>query len=137
MFEKIIFRHFQILCTLFVTSMFVISVNLLRCFTFRLFDESLRWLMANGRLGEAEKVVRKAAKMNKLSFDQVIGIVKAKMREMEALDKENGVILVASDSDAVTETYIPKNTEVKKYSMIDILRDRLILINSIVIWFVW
>lgn len=93
--------------------------------------------MANGRLGEAEKVVRKAAKMNKLSFDQVIGIVKAKMREMEALDKENGVILVASDSDAVTETYIPKNTEVKKYSMIDILRDRLILINSIVIWFVW
>uniref|UniRef100_K1QR91 Solute carrier family 22 member 6-A n=1 Tax=Magallana gigas TaxID=29159 RepID=K1QR91_MAGGI len=65
-----------------------------------LFDESLRWLMANGRLGEAEKVVRKAAKMNKLSFDQVIGIVKAKMREMEALDKENGVILVASDSDA-------------------------------------
>eukprot|EP00105_Crassostrea_gigas_P024428 XP_011444664.1 PREDICTED: organic cation transporter protein isoform X1 [Crassostrea gigas] len=102
-----------------------------------LFDESLRWLMANGRLGEAEKVVRKAAKMNKLSFDQVIGIVKAKMREMEALDKENGVILVASDSDAVTETYIPKNTEVKKYSMIDILRDRLILINSIVIWFVW
>lgn len=93
--------------------------------------------MANGRLGEAEKVVRKAAKMNKLSFDQVIGIVKAKMREMEALDKENGVILVASDSDAVIETYIPKNTEVKKYSMIDILRDRLILINSIVIWFVW
>lgn len=93
--------------------------------------------MANGRLGEAEKVVRKAAKINKLSFDQVIGIVKAKMREMEALDKENGVILVASDSDAVIETYIPKNTEVKKYSMIDILRDRLILINSIVIWFVW
>ncbi|XP_052696620.1 solute carrier family 22 member 21-like isoform X3 [Crassostrea angulata] len=102
-----------------------------------LFDESLRWLMANGRLGEAEKVVRKAAKMNKMSFDQVIGIVKAKMREMEALDKENGAILVASDSDAVIETYIPKNTEVKKYSMIDILRDRLILINSIVIWFVW
>lgn len=28
--------------------------------------------MANGRLDEAEKVVRKAAKMNKLSFDKVI-----------------------------------------------------------------
>nr|XP_034326870.1 solute carrier family 22 member 5-like [Crassostrea gigas] len=93
--------------------------------------------MANGRLDEAEKVVRRAAKMNKTSFKQVINIVKTKMREMEALDKENGAIMVASDSDAVIETYIPINTEVRKYSMIDILRDRLILINSAILWFVW
>eukprot|EP00105_Crassostrea_gigas_P043664 XP_019927812.1 PREDICTED: organic cation transporter protein-like [Crassostrea gigas] len=102
-----------------------------------LFDESLRWLMANGRLDEAEKVVRKASKMNKMSFDKVISIVKAKMTEMEALDKKTGPILVASEPDAVIKNYIPKNTEVKKYSMIDILRDRLILVNSTIIWFVW
>lgn len=59
------------------------------------------------------------------------------MREIEALDKENGAIMVASDSDAVIQTYIPKNTEVRKYSMIDILRDRLILNNSAILWFVW
>lgn len=93
--------------------------------------------MANGRLDEAEKVVRKASKMNKMSFDKVISIVKAKMTEMEALDKKTGPILVASEPDAVIKNYIPKNTEVKKYSMIDILRDRLILVNSTIIWFVW
>lgn len=54
---------------------------------FRLFDESLRWLMANGRLDEAEKVVRKAAKMNKMSFDKVIMTVKATMAKIEVIRK--------------------------------------------------
>lgn len=93
--------------------------------------------MANGRLDEAERVVRRAAKMNKMSFDKVISIVKAKMAEMEVLNKENGPVQVASNPDVLIETYIPKNTEVKKYSMADILRDRLIFINSAIIWFLW
>ena len=106
---------------------------------FRLFDESLRWLMANGRLDEAEKVVRKAAKMNKqLSFESVISKVKAKMEELESL-KEDKVVVdkISTNPDITIVAYNPKNTEVKKYSMTDILRDRLILTNSVIIWFLW
>ncbi|XP_078313670.1 organic cation transporter protein-like isoform X2 [Crassostrea virginica] len=103
-----------------------------------LFDESLRWLMANGRLDEAEKVVRKAAKMNKLSFESVISNVKAKMEELESL-KEDKVVVdkISTNPDITIVAYNPKNTEVKKYSMTDILRDRLILTNSVIIWFLW
>lgn len=43
--------------------------------------------MANGRLDEAEKVVRKAAKMNKMSFDKVIMTVKATMAKIEVIRK--------------------------------------------------
>ena len=105
---------------------------------FRLFDESLRWLMANGRLDDAEEVVRKAAKMNKLSFDSVISKVKAKMEELESLKGGKSVTeMVSTNPDIAIVTYNPQNTEVKKYSMTDILRDRLILINSVIIWFLW
>lgn len=93
--------------------------------------------MANGRLDEAEKVVRKAAKMNKMSFDKVIMTVKAKMAEIEVLEKENGPAKAVSHTNGVIVTYYSKNTEVKKFSMIDISKDRLILINSAIIWFIW
>jgi predicted ribosome quality control (RQC) complex YloA/Tae2 family protein len=104
----------------------------------RLFDESLRWLMANGRLEEAEKVVRKAAKMNKKKFDDVISDVKKKMAELERLEgrQEKADILYAQQ-DVVIVGYSPRNTEVKKYSMLTILKDRLILTNSVIIWFIW
>ena len=94
--------------------------------------------MANGRLDEAEKVVRKAAKMNKLSFESVISNVKAKMEELESL-KEDKVVVdkISTNPDITIVAYNPKNTEVKKYSMTDILRDRLILTNSVIIWFLW
>jgi hypothetical protein len=101
----------------------------------RLFDESLRWLMANGRLEEAEKVVRKAAKMNKKKFDDVISDVRKKMAELERLEgrqEKAEMSYVQPDVD-----YSPRNTEVKKYSMLTILKDRLILTNSVIIWFIW
>lgn len=43
--------------------------------------------MANGRLDEAKKVVRKAAKMNKMSFDKAIMTVKATMAKIEVIRK--------------------------------------------------
>ncbi|XP_048734855.2 organic cation transporter protein-like isoform X2 [Ostrea edulis] len=103
-----------------------------------LFDESLRWLMANGRLEEAEKVLRKAAEMNKKTFDNIIGDVKKKMAELETLDGglEKTEILF-TEPDVVIVAYNPRNTDVIKYSMLTILKDRMILLNSVIIWFIW
>nr|XP_022330335.1 solute carrier family 22 member 5-like [Crassostrea virginica] len=58
--------------------------------------------MANGRLDEAEKVVRKAAKMNKLSFESVISKVKAKMEELESLKEDKVVVDKISTNPDIT-----------------------------------
>uniref|UniRef100_A0A8W8KJP2 Uncharacterized protein n=1 Tax=Magallana gigas TaxID=29159 RepID=A0A8W8KJP2_MAGGI len=71
-------RHLQIILAL---------LSVYSLVDYWLFDESLRWLMANGRLDEAEKVVRKASKMNKMSFDKVIMTVKATMAKIEVIRK--------------------------------------------------
>ncbi|XP_061192875.1 organic cation transporter protein-like [Saccostrea echinata] len=103
-----------------------------------LFDESLRWLMANGHLEEAEKVVRKAAKMNKKDFDKVISEAKAKTIELENLNGgKKEIEKVSTDPEVLIETYNPRNTEVKKYGMFAILKDRVVLINSGIIWLTW
>ncbi|XP_048734857.2 organic cation transporter protein-like [Ostrea edulis] len=103
-----------------------------------LFDESLRWLMANGRLEEAERVVRKAAKMNKKTFDTVISDVKKKMAALETLDGgQEKTEIPFTEPDVVIVAYNPRNTDVKKYSMLTILKDRMVLTNSVIIWFIW
>ena len=53
--------------------------------------------------------------------------------------KEDKVVVdkISTNPDITIVAYNPKNTEVKKYSMTDILRDRLILTNSVIIWFLW
>jgi hypothetical protein len=94
--------------------------------------------MANGRLDEAEKVVRKAAKMNKKKFDDVISDVKKKMTELERLEgRQEKAETSHTQPDVVIVDYSPRNTEVKKYSMLTILKDRMILTNSVIIWFIW
>ena len=38
-------------------------------------DESLRWLLANGKNKEAEKVIRRMARVNKRNGDKIVEVL--------------------------------------------------------------
>ena len=116
--------------------------------------------MANGKLKEAERVVRKAAKLNKLSFDDVIKTVREKMEQGIPMNNENVKVircieLNEKDKEVIIREEMENGTatenrveliqtignvyqyKVKNYSMLTILKEKRILFNSVVIWICW
>ncbi|XP_060085901.1 organic cation transporter protein-like [Ylistrum balloti] len=129
-------------------------------------DESVRWLLANGKQKDAERVVRKAAKLNGKNFDDVIKAATVKSpKEMTALipgenhvshDKKNDIpiLLNGAEPDVIKEvgigTGLNEDVEIshggeradfaapiKRYNVITIFRHKVILFNSLILWYTW
>lgn len=164
-------------------------------------EESVRWVVANGKSKEAERIIRKAARWNKVSYEEVIE--KARFRGdnlpddgKPPVDLENKLGDIYLDTTMPTRSLVsitiqaieeePKpdeneekqdekeekqnnkedkqnndkeekqnsdkeekqnssesvkendlGVEVKRYTFFTILRNRKILINSIILWYIW
>ena len=97
-------------------------------------DESVRWLFANGRDEEAHKIIKKVARINKKNYSDVILRAENKVIELEALAKAKGR---QGNSTLKNEPEVISSSDVRRYTALTILKDRRILINSIITWFVW
>lgn len=98
----------------------------------RVQDESLRWLVANGKTEAADKVIRKVARWNKINYDDLKNIVDKRMASTETQNTQK-----ADDKKTITENTQEGKLAVEKYSIITILKNRRILITSLIMWFTW
>lgn len=98
---------------------------------FRVQDESLRWLVANGKKEAADKVIHKVARWNKINYDDLKIIVDKRMASTE----QN--TLKADKNGTTTENTPQEKLAVEKYSIVTILKHRRILITSLIMWFTW
>ena len=57
-------------------------------FYLRLIDESLRWLIANGKIDRAKAILKKACKTNKKDYNTIF--VKSGLRDLELRYNRNG-----------------------------------------------
>ncbi|XP_021368562.1 solute carrier family 22 member 8-like [Mizuhopecten yessoensis] len=129
-------------------------------------DESVRWLLANGKIKQAERNIRKAAKMNGKDFDEVIKAATIRdSKEMEVLVPVNNTLPSKKEDDIYTnqngaehigtndsskEDDITDDVElnhrekptgvtatVKRYNITTIFRHKIILFNSLILWYMW
>ncbi|CAG2215371.1 OCTN [Mytilus edulis] len=93
-------------------------------------DESLRWLVANGKRDQTEKVLKKACRMNNVSYESVTeNVLLSKEINIIALEethelnpgKENGL----------------KKEKVERYTVFTLLKHKRILLGSVVLWIAW
>ncbi|GFN92048.1 solute carrier family 22 member 16 [Plakobranchus ocellatus] len=90
-------------------------------------DESLRWLIANGKMKQAQKVIRRIARMNKRSETTILQQIQEKL----VLRKENG----AEDSERPHKLVGQESCQ--RLSLLDVLKVKRLLFNSVCLWFCW
>ncbi|KAL4237193.1 hypothetical protein ACF0H5_005573 [Mactra antiquata] len=112
-----------------------------------LIDESLRWLIANGKVKEAKRIIQKACRLNKKEYNEVAAISGFQSYEMHYLSGkkkeiryENGTEMVTDDQPLTSDTTSPSNqynAATKQYSVVDLVKSRRLFIASLIMWFAW
>ncbi|KAK3094450.1 hypothetical protein FSP39_001873 [Pinctada imbricata] len=106
-------------------------------------DESLRWLVANKRYKEAANNIRKAAKWNKKDAEKILPLLYTKNQESDPLneaDKEDNAYTKVKTKPNFSEVHSKegmKQDSSNRYTMMDILRNKILLRNSIILWYTW
>ncbi|XP_071168354.1 solute carrier family 22 member 6-A-like [Mytilus edulis] len=103
-------------------------------------DESLRWLLANGKTDEAMKIIRKAASWNNQSFESVMESVEKKNllvpKDLNIDPPENQEKIIKLESCVSNGTPELDHT-VHRYSIYTVLKHKRILITSLLLWVIW
>ncbi|KAK3094984.1 hypothetical protein FSP39_008740 [Pinctada imbricata] len=120
-------------------------------FGYWILDESLRWLIANQRTEEAIKIIRKAARWNGRDPMEALKILDNKNDEKSELSKntidetpddhlscsqtlsqEISINKMDEDNESSKKTLRPP-----RYSFFDILKNKILLRNSIILCYTW
>lgn len=91
-------------------------------------DESLRWLIVNGKTKEVDRILLKVSRWNKIDYRELKANLKKKMNvsSKEKPDYEESLL----DSSN-------KLTIVEKYSFLTILQNKSVLLISLLVYFAW
>ncbi|KAL5003988.1 hypothetical protein ScPMuIL_017444 [Solemya velum] len=119
-------------------------------------DESLRWLVANGKTKEAARVVKKACRWNKVEYESLLDelnldenlLVKVSSGSISGLNDNPSTVGTNHTHDSVhpnidqspngTIEEKPKiDIKVRKYTILDILKSKRLFLNSCILWYAW
>lgn len=101
----------------------------------------------NGKTKEAEQILRRAAKWNKVNFDDVISTDAVHANSLDTISRElEGTEMSkqhiqevghVENSGSVKSHRDDNGFTVERYSVITIFRNKYILKNSVIMWFTW
>ncbi|XP_053379646.1 organic cation transporter protein-like [Mercenaria mercenaria] len=108
-----------------------------------LIDESLRWLIANGRIKEAKEIIHRACKRNNKNYDDIVsvsGFREFELRYETKVDVSKSAIAtpltdVKQEKDDKSEE--KKGLSVKQYTVIDLVKSKRLFISSLIMWLAW
>lgn len=102
--------------------------SLLSLIQYWVHDESLKWLIANGKTKEVNRILRKVSKWNKLDYGELVANVRQKMNVSNMEKPFHTELLLRNNKTAFS---------VEKYSILTILQNKSLLWITILMCFVW
>ncbi|XP_033730386.1 solute carrier family 22 member 6-A-like, partial [Pecten maximus] len=106
-------------------------------FGYWIYNESVRWLLANGKTEEAKKILRKAAKMNNVDEKQIMDIVdkviavELNAKEGDDIDEKTNMMPEEPINDKRTKNKLPK------YTIFTLFKKRRIAMVTTIMIIVW
>ena len=108
----------------------------------RLIDESVRWLLMNGRTEEAERILKKAARWNGKKFTNIEDLYKEAHRLQNTENGKDDICMVeTTDHETKTvagsEDVSKSHATSEKYTIVDILKNPELRIDTFILWYAW
>lgn len=103
----------------------------------RFTDESLRWLVANGRVKEAERILRKAAALNGADIKKVLHVFRSKALQHVSRRTTAAELKPMNQVDQVDQAGPTTSEDTSKYSVLDFVRHRSVLLCTAINGFAW
>jgi len=127
---------FQVAVYCFVTRL--TYCNLSEHLSPRLLPESVEWLCANNRIAEAERIIRNAAKLNNITMpDKILaGSGTGDGDKADDPDRKKGNALMEKLRNLRKKKEKKKEGDAR-YTVIDIFRNRRLVINTLCMSFCW
>jgi hypothetical protein len=111
-------------------------------------DESLRWVLANGKVDKAKAIIKTACSLNNKNYEQLIAKVGlghlentstiADVTEVEEMLNGNdiGVVDELKEANGTIEK-TDMTIQTKNYTFVDIAKNLPVLKVSLIIWYIW
>ena len=108
-------------------------------------DESLRWVIANGRKEEAKRIIKNACSWNKKDYDIVIekvglGDSKEPGKAGEELQDMKPLLKTVNGNDTThgnAENGLEVGSKERKYPILQIWKNKHIRRVSLILWYTW
>lgn len=95
------------------------------------------WLCANNRVEEAERIIRNAAKMNRLDLPEHLLTQPLKPEEKCDGEEKNGGFFAKIKNLKFSKSKKEDKPEAARYTLLDVLRHRLLRMYAIIMSCLW
>ncbi|XP_048259042.1 solute carrier family 22 member 8-like [Haliotis rufescens] len=113
------------------------SVSLVIILQFFFLEESLRWLVANGKPKQIKKLLKRAARISQVDYQHVLDVYASLNTGQEETQKDQGGTTSKEQTESLLTDPVVQTVDDETHSLLDFIKVKRLGLNVAVLWFIW